>query len=84
MKGLMQDYPLTVRHVLWRTERLFSRKEIVTKREGHLHRYHYDDMSRRVHQLAHVLTRLGVRPGDRVRSEIERVGVLEFEVTGPD
>jgi fatty-acyl-CoA synthase len=66
MNGLMQDYPLTVRHVLWRTERLFRRKEIVTRREDHLHRYHYDDMARRVHQLANVLTRLGVRPGDRV------------------
>jgi fatty-acyl-CoA synthase len=66
MKGLMQDYPLTTQHMLWRVERLFDKKEIVTKREAELHRYRYSDLARRVHQLANVLTRLGVRPGDRV------------------
>jgi fatty-acyl-CoA synthase len=66
MKGLMQDYPLTTQHMLWRLERLFDRKEIVTRREAELHRYHYSDLARRVYQLANVLTRLGVRPGDRV------------------
>jgi fatty-acyl-CoA synthase len=66
MKGLMQDYPLTVQHMLWRTARLFNRKDIVTRREEGLHRYHYDDLTRRVHQLANVLRRLGVQPGDRV------------------
>src|SRR6266700_2732373 len=66
MKGLMQDYPLTVQHMLWRTGRLFNRKEIVTRREADLHRYRYTDLARRVSQLANVLTRLGVRAGDRV------------------
>ena len=66
MKGLMQDYPLTVQHMLWRVGRLFDKKEIVTRREADLHRYRYTDMHRRVGQLANVLTRLGVRPGDRV------------------
>jgi fatty-acyl-CoA synthase len=66
MKGLMQDYPLTTQHMLWRLERLFDRKEIVTKRETGLHRYGYSDLARRVHQAANVLTRLGVGPGDRV------------------
>src|SRR5437016_10925031 len=66
MKGLMQDYPLTVQHMLWRAERLFSRKEIVSKREAGVHRYSYTDLAKRVHQLANVLTRLGVREGDRV------------------
>jgi fatty-acyl-CoA synthase len=62
----MQDYPLTVQHMLWRVGRLFDKKEIVTRREADLHRYRYTDMHRRVGQLANVLTRLGVRPGDRV------------------
>jgi fatty-acyl-CoA synthase len=62
----MQDYPLTLQHVLWRAERLFAPKEIVTKREEGVHRYSYTDMSRRAHQLAAVLKRLGVEPGDRV------------------
>jgi fatty-acyl-CoA synthase len=66
MKGLMQDYPLTIQHVLWRLERLFDSKEIVTKRESELHRYSYTDLARRVHQLANVLHGLGVREGDRV------------------
>ena len=66
MKGLMQDYPLTTQHMLWRLERLFDKKEIVTRREAELHRYRYSDLARRVHQLANVLQRLGVRDGDRV------------------
>jgi fatty-acyl-CoA synthase len=66
MKGLMQDYPLTVQHMLWRIERLFDKKEIVSKREEVLHRYTYTDLARRTHQLANVLTRLGVKQGDRV------------------
>ncbi len=66
MKGLMQDYPLTTQHMLWRLERLFDRKEIVTRRESELHRYRYSDLARRVYQLANVLQRLGVREGDRV------------------
>ena len=66
MKGLMQDYPLTTQHMLWRLERLFDKKEIVTRREEELHRYRYSDLARRVHQLANVLVRLGVGPGDRV------------------
>ena len=66
MKGLMQDYPLTTQHMLWRLERLFDKKEIVTKRETELHRYGYGDLAQRVYRLANVLTRLGVRQGDRV------------------
>lgn len=66
MKGLMQDYPLTVQHMLWRVERLFNSKEIVSKREDRLHRYTYTDLARRTNQLANVLTRLGVKQGDRV------------------
>jgi fatty-acyl-CoA synthase len=66
MNGLMQDYPLTTQHMLWRMERLFDKKEIVTRRETGLHRYGFGDLARRVSQAANVLTRLGVRQGDRV------------------
>src|SRR4030081_3633546 len=62
----MMDYPLTLQHMLWRVERLFAKKEIVTKREEGLHRYSYSDLAGRVTQLANVLRRLGVKPGDRV------------------
>src|SRR6476469_2217340 len=66
MDGLMQDYPLTIQHILWRIERLFGRKEIVTKREDGVQRSTYGEFAPRVHRLAHALQRLGVRPGDRV------------------
>ncbi len=66
MKAMMQDYPLTLQHILWRVEKLFGRKEIVTKREDGVHRYTYGDLAPRVHKLAHALQRLGVAPGDRV------------------
>ncbi|HEU5328104.1 MAG TPA: long-chain fatty acid--CoA ligase [Thermomicrobiales bacterium] len=66
MDGLMQDYPLTIQHILWRIERLFGRKEIVTKREDGVQHYTYADFAPRVHCLAHALKRLGVQPGDRV------------------
>ena len=66
MRALMQEYPLTLQHVLWRVEKLFGRKEVVTQRAGGVHRYTYAAMAPRVHQLAHALARLGVRPGDVV------------------
>ncbi|MHB8644906.1 MAG: long-chain fatty acid--CoA ligase [Thermomicrobiales bacterium] len=66
MQGLMQDYPLTLQHILWRMENLFRCKEVVTQRANGVHRYTYGDLAPRVHQLAHALTRLGVQPGDRV------------------
>src|SRR3981081_1003714 len=62
----MMDYPLTLQHMLWRAQRLFAKKEIVTRREEGLHRYSYSDLAGRVTQLANVLRRLGVKPGDRV------------------
>jgi fatty-acyl-CoA synthase len=67
MQGLMQDYPLTIQHVLWRCQRLFSRKEIVSQREqGVIHRYAYPDLVERAGRLAGSLRRLGIGPGDRV------------------
>ncbi|HZU16326.1 MAG TPA: long-chain fatty acid--CoA ligase [Candidatus Dormibacteraeota bacterium] len=66
MRGLMQDYPLTLQHLLWRMERLFARKEIVSKTEQGVHRYTYGDLIQRVNRLAAALRRLGVGEGDRV------------------
>ena len=66
MLGLMQDYPLTLHHILWRMERLFSRKEIVTRTANGVHRYTYGDFLVRVRKVAAALARLGVREGDRV------------------
>jgi len=66
MQGLMQDAPLTLPQLLWRLERLFHRKEVVSLREHGVHRYTYGELVTRVHRLAAALRRLGVRPGDRV------------------
>jgi fatty-acyl-CoA synthase len=66
VQASMQDFPLTLHHILWRMEKLFPRKEVVTRRETGVHRYTYGDCVRRIHQLANALCRLGVQPGDRV------------------
>ena len=66
MEGLMQDYELSLQHVLWRLERLHHTKEVVTKRDGGLHRITNGDMVSRINRLAGALKRLGVKPGDRV------------------
>ncbi|HEX2122570.1 MAG TPA: long-chain fatty acid--CoA ligase [Thermoanaerobaculia bacterium] len=66
MHGLMQDYPLTLHHILWRIERLFPNKSVATKRADGVHRYTYGELAARVKQLANALRRLGVNEGDRV------------------
>ena len=66
MEGLMQDYELTLQHVLWRVEKLHQRKEVVTKRDEGIHRTTYGEMVPRVNRLAGALKRIGVKPGDRV------------------
>jgi fatty-acyl-CoA synthase len=66
MRGLMQDYPLTLTHLLGRAERLFGRKAIASRGPGGMMRYTYADAVRRVRRLANVLQRLGVHAGDRV------------------
>jgi len=62
----MQDYELSLQHVLWRLERLHHRKEVVTKRDDGLHRITNGEMVSRINRLAGALKRLGVKPGDRV------------------
>jgi fatty-acyl-CoA synthase len=66
VEGLMQDYELTLQHVLWRIERLHQKKEVVSKRDDGVHRTTYGEMVPRVNRLAGALKRLGVKPGDRV------------------
>src|SRR2546427_1729075 len=66
VEGLMQDYELSLQHVLWRVERLNPKKEVVTKREQGYHRITNAEMVHRINRLAGALKRLGVKPGDRV------------------
>jgi acyl-CoA synthetase (AMP-forming)/AMP-acid ligase II len=66
VEGLMQDYELSLQHVLWRIERLHQKKEVVTKRDDGVHRTTYGEMVPRINRLAGALKRIGVKPGDRV------------------
>ncbi len=62
----MMDYPLTLHHTLNRAASLFGAREIVTNTAEGPQRTTYGAWARRVHKLAHVLDRLGVKPGERV------------------
>src|SRR5438552_9127283 len=62
----MQDYELSLQHILWRIERLHQKKEVVTKRDEGIHRTTYGEMVPRINRLAGALKQLGVKPGDRV------------------
>src|SRR5262252_4606099 len=66
VEGWMQDYELSLQHVLWRVERLHKKREVVTKRDDGIHRTTYGEMVPRINRLAGALKRLGVKPGDRV------------------
>ena len=67
MLGLMLDEPLLLTSLLWRTERLYHDKQIVTRlASGGYHSYTYREFGQRVRQLANVLTSLDVRHGARV------------------
>jgi fatty-acyl-CoA synthase len=62
----MQDYELSLQHVLWRIERLHQKKEVVTKLELGVHRMTNAEMVPRINRLAGALKQLGIKPGDRV------------------
>jgi len=66
VEGLMQDYELSLQHVLWRIERLHQKKEVVTKLELGVHRMTNAEMVPRINRLAGALKQLGIKPGDRV------------------
>ncbi len=67
MNGLMMDWPLLIPSILRRAAQYFPDKEIVSRLgDGSLHRSNYRELERRVHKLMNALTRLGVKPGDRV------------------
>jgi fatty-acyl-CoA synthase len=69
MRGTMMDYPLTLPAMLERTGKLFGRVEIVSRRpDRSIVRTTYGDFYRRARRLASALTKLGLRPGDRVAS----------------
>jgi fatty-acyl-CoA synthase len=66
MQGQMMEYQLTLTPLLERAQRLFPKKEIVTKAGPGLERFTYEQMAERVGRLANALVKLGVKNGDRV------------------
>jgi fatty-acyl-CoA synthase len=69
MRGTMMDFPLTLPAILERSGKLFHRVEIVSRRpDRSTVRTTYGDFYGRARRLAGALTKLGLRPGDRVAS----------------
>ncbi len=68
LEGLMMDdYPLSLTHVVERAERLSPRREVVARRpDGEVIRTTYGDCACRARKLAGALKELGVGAGDRV------------------
>ncbi len=67
MDGLMMQVPLTLVHFFDRARKYFAATEIVSRRpDKSIQRSTYGDFHRRAQKLANALTRLGVKPGERV------------------
>lgn len=66
-QSTMMDRPLLLRDLLWRAEKLYSYRPLVTQREhGVPLRSSYGEMAARARRLAAALSRAGIRQGDRV------------------
>ena len=66
MRGLMQDFPLTLPHLFERAERLFADKEVVTVTATGRDRLTYGAWAERARRLGGVLEALGVSAEGRV------------------
>ena len=67
IEGLMQHTPLSTTSILRYAALNHGGRKIVSRTtDGSIWRYDYAGLGRRAEQLARALTRLGVRPGDRV------------------
>ena len=66
MHGLIMNYPLNIARILEHARRIHGDKRVTTYSSGVLQSYSYAEFYRRVQQVANVLIRRGIRPGDRV------------------
>jgi fatty-acyl-CoA synthase len=66
MQGMMMEYPLTLLPLLERSNRLFGKKEIVTRIGSETTRVTYAELYERIHRLAGALAAIGITEGDRV------------------
>jgi len=69
MRGTMMDFPLTLPTILERAAKIFPRVEIVSRKpDKTIVRSCYGEFYRRARRLSAALTKLGLKPGDRVAS----------------
>ncbi|HEY1585334.1 MAG TPA: long-chain fatty acid--CoA ligase [Polyangia bacterium] len=66
MLSTMQSFPLTVAAIFRHGRAAYGDSEIVTMHEDGPERARFSDVAERATRLAHALSRLGVRAGDRV------------------
>jgi acyl-CoA synthetase (AMP-forming)/AMP-acid ligase II len=67
MNGLMMQRQLLISSLIVHADRHHGDTEIVSRRvEGDIHRYTFRDCHRRARQVASALTRLRVKPSDRI------------------
>ena len=67
MRGLMQDWPLTVDRILEHAANWHAGREVVTRSlEGPIVRTTYGEIHQRAKRLSSALLALGVKPGDRI------------------
>jgi acyl-CoA synthetase (AMP-forming)/AMP-acid ligase II len=66
VRGLMQDFPLTLPHLFERAERLFADKHVVTASPTGRHHTTYGDWAHRTRRLGGALGALGVSADGRV------------------
>ena len=69
MRGTMMDFPLTLKTILERSGKQFSKVELLSRRpDRSVVRTNYRVFSERARRLASALNKLGLRSGDRVAS----------------
>lgn len=66
MDGLMMDRQLLISRLLWRAERIFADREVVTRTADGYRYSTYAEVAGRVRKLVGALRGLGVASGDRV------------------
>ena len=66
MLSTMQEFPLTIGHLLRHGSTVFARTRVATFDGERIRTSTFSDVAARVGRLAAALTRLGVQPGDRV------------------
>lgn len=62
----MMHVPLTVHSLLERAEKVFPKKEVVSRTHDRIHRLTYKEIGERTRKLANVLRNLDVSKGDKV------------------